>query len=106
MARLRQQRRRRANRLADTRPSRAVSMNRNIGAASVSGVRADRFGRQVESIDAVDFTRMVRLIRRNELGCDEVAQTINALGIAVLHQERRARPILRRRELDYLAQAR
>jgi hypothetical protein len=49
---------------------------------------------------------MVRLIRRNELGCDEVAQTINALGIAVLHQERRARPILRRRELDYLAQAR
>ena len=105
MARLRQQRRRRAKRLADTRPSRAVSMNRNIGAASVSGVRADRFGRRVESIDAVDLTRMVRLIRRNELGCDEVAQTINALGIAVLHQERRARPILRRRELDYLAQA-
>ena len=105
MARLRQQRRRRAKRLADTRPSRAVSMNRNIGAASVSGVRADRFGRRVESIDAVDLTRMVRLIRRNERGCDEVAQTINALGIAVLHQERRARPILRRRELDYLAQA-
>ena len=51
------------------------------------------------------FTHMVRLIRRNELGCDEVAQTINALGIAVLHQERRARPILRRRELDHLAQA-
>jgi hypothetical protein len=36
-------------------------MNRNIGAASVSGVRADRFGRRVESIDAVDLTRMVRL---------------------------------------------
>ena len=105
MARLRQQRRRRAKRLADTPPSRAVSMNRNSGAASVSGVRADRFGRRVESIDAVDLARMVRLIRRNELGCDEVAQTINALGIAVLHQERRARPILRRRELDYLAQA-
>ena len=105
MARLRQQRRRRAKPLADTRPSRAVSMNRNIGTASVSGVQADRFGRKAESIDAVDLTRMVRLIRRNELGCDEVAQTINALGIAVLHQERRARPILRRRELDHLAQA-
>jgi hypothetical protein len=58
-------------------------------------------------IDAVDLTRhAVRLIRRNELGCDEVAQTTNALGVAVLHQGRRARPILRPRELDHLAQAR
>jgi hypothetical protein len=92
---------------ADTRPSRAVSRNKNIGTTSVTGVRRDRFDHQVEFIDAIDLTRHVlRLIRRNEQGCDEVAQTINALGVAVLHQGRRARPILRPGELDYLAQAR
>jgi len=98
----------RAKRLADTRPSCAVSRNSNIGTASVFGVRQDRFDHQVESIDAADFTSSfgVRLIRRNELGFDEVVETINALGVAVLYQERRARPILRPRELDQLAQAR
>jgi hypothetical protein len=48
---------------------------------------------------------VVRLMRRKR-GCDEVAQTIDALGVAVLHQGRRARPVLRPGELDYLAQAR
>jgi hypothetical protein len=47
----------RAKRLADTRPSRAVSRNRNIGTTSVFGVRPDRFDHQVESIDTVDFAR-------------------------------------------------
>ncbi len=47
----------------------------------------------------------VRLFRRNKLGC-EVVQTMDALGVAVLHQEHRVRPILRPRELDHLAQAR
>ena len=94
--------------LADTRPSRAVSRNRNIGTPSVFGVRQDRFDHQVEFIGAVDLARhTVRLIRRDdELGFDEVIQTINALGVAVLHQERRARPTFRPRELDQLAQAR
>ena len=40
----------------------------------------------------------LRLIRRDELGCVEVVQTINALGVAVLHQEHRARTIPRPRE--------
>ena len=94
-------------RLADTRPSRAVSMNRNIGTASVSGVRPDRFDHQVEFIGAVNHTRYaVRLIRRDELGCGEVVQTINALCVAVLHQEHCVRPVFRPRELDQLAQAR
>ena len=73
------------------------------------GVRPDRFDHQVESTDAVDVARIaVRLIRRDELGRVEVARTINALDVApaVLHQEHRARPILRPRELDQLAQAR
>ena len=74
---------------------------------SVSGVRPDRFDHQVEFIGAVDLARSaVRPIRRDELGFVEVVQTINALGVAVLHQEHRARPILRPRELDQLAQAR
>ena len=97
----------RAKRLADTRPSRAVSRNRNIGTASVSGVRPDRFDHQVGSIGAVDLARCeVRPIGRDKLGVGEVVQTIDALGVAVLHQEHRARPILRPRELDQLAQAR
>jgi hypothetical protein len=36
----------------------------------------------------------------------EVARTINALDVAVLHQEHRARSKARPRELDQLAQAR
>jgi len=106
MARLRQ-RRRRAKRLADTRPSRAVSRNRNIEAPSAFGVRPDRFDHQVESVGAVDLTRhTVRLIRRKSVGFDEVVQTTDTLWVAVLHQEHRARPIRRPRELDQLAQAR
>ena len=97
----------RAKPLADTRPSRAVSRNRNIGMPSVSGVWPDRFDHQVEFIGAVNPARSpVRPIGRNELGSVEVVQAINALGVAVPHQERRARAILRPRELDQLAQAR
>jgi len=47
----------------------------------------------------------LRLIRRDELGY-EGAQTVNALGVAVVHQEHRARPVFRPRELDQLAQTR
>jgi hypothetical protein len=71
------------------------------------GVRQDRFDHQMESIDAVDLARYgVRLIRRNKLGGCEVVRTMNALSIAILHQEHRARPTFRPRELDQLAQAR
>jgi hypothetical protein len=81
--------------------------NKNIGTPTLSGVRQDRFDHQVEFIGAVNLTRYaVRLIRRDELGFGEVVQTINALGVAVLHQERRARPTFRPRELDQLAQPR
>jgi hypothetical protein len=41
---------------------------------------------------------------RDELAFIDVAQTINALDVAVLHQEHRARSIPRPRELDQLAQ--
>ena len=93
--------------LADTRPSRAVSRSRSIGTASVSGVRPDPFDHQEEFIRAVDGARYaVRPVGRHELGLGYVVQTINSLGVAVLHQERRARTIFRPRELDQLAQAR
>ena len=59
------------------------------------GVRPDRFDHQVEFIGAVDLARYaVRLIRRDELGFGEIVQTIqtiNALSVAVQHQEHRAR---------------
>ena len=71
------------------------------------GVRPGRFDYQVEFTGAVDVARIaVRLIRRDVVGFGQVVQTINALGIAALHQEHRARPKARPRELDQLAQAR
>ena len=80
-------------------------MSRSNGIPNVFGVRPGRFDHQVESTGAVDVARIaVRLIRRDELGFGEVVQTINALGVAVLHQEHRARPKVRPRELDQLAQ--
>ena len=94
-------------RLADTRPSRAVSRNRSIGTAGVSGFRPDPFDHQEEFIRAVDGARYaVRPIGPHELSLGDVVQTINSLGVAVLHQERRVRPSIRPRELDQLAQAR
>ena len=55
------------------------------------GVRPDRFDHQVESTGAVDLARYaVRHVRRDEQGFGEVVQTIDALGVAVLHQEHRA----------------
>ena len=80
-------------------------MSRSTGVSVVFGVRPDRFDHQVKFIGAVDVARItVRLIRRDELAFIDVAQTINALGVAVLHQEHRARSIPRPRELDQLAQ--
>src|ERR1700704_4333811 len=95
------------NQLADTRPSRAVSRNRSIGTASVSGFRPDPFDHQGEFIGAVDGARYaVRPIGPHGLGLGDVVQTINLLGVAVLHQARRARTKFRPREFDQLAQAR
>ena len=60
------------------------------------GVRPDRFDHQVESIGAVDLARYaVRHVRRDELGFGEVVQTIDALGVAVRHQQHRARTVFR-----------
>ena len=82
--------------LLDKRPSRAVNKSRSIGTPSVFGVRPDRFDHQVEFIGAVDLARYaIRLIGRDELGFGEVVQTINALSVAVLHQEHGARTVFR-----------
>jgi hypothetical protein len=73
----------------------------------VSGVWPEPFDHQEEFIRAVDSARYaVRPIGRQELGLGDVVQKINPLGVAALHQERRARTIFRPRELDQLAQAR
>ena len=69
----------------------------------VFGVRPDRFDHQVEFIGAVDLARYaIGLIRRNEQGFGEVVQTIDALGVAVLHQEHRARTVFRPREQEQM----
>jgi hypothetical protein len=82
-------------------------MSRISGIPKVCGARPDRFDHQVDFTGAAGVARLtLRLIRRDELGCVEAAQTMNALSVAVLHQEHRARPKARPRELDYLAQAR
>jgi hypothetical protein len=82
-------------------------MSKSIGIPKVFGVPLDRIDHQVESTGAVDVARIpVCLIRPDGLGCVEVVQAMNALGVAVLHQEHRARPKARPRELDQLAQAR
>ena len=65
------------------------------------GVRPDRFDHQVEPTGAVDLARYaVRLIRRDELGFGEVVQTIDALSVAVLHQEHHTRTVFRPREQE------
>ena len=45
-----------------------------------------------------------RPIGRHELGLGEFVQTLNALGVGILHKERRAYPRFHSRELDQLAQ--
>jgi hypothetical protein len=94
----------RQSRILDKRPFRAVKMSRSIGAPGVLSVRPDRFDRQVEFAAIVDVARItVRLVRRDGAFI-EVAQAINALKVAALHRERRARSIPRPREFDQLAQ--
>ena len=69
----------------------------------VFGVRPDRFDHQIEFIGAVDLAPYaVRLIRRDKLGFGEVIQTINALGVAVLHQKHRARTVFHPREQEQM----
>src|ERR1035437_9115629 len=76
-------------------------MSRSIGTWCMFGVRPDRFDHQVESIGAVDLARYaVGLVRLDELGFGEVVQTINALGVAILHQQHRARTVFRPREQE------
>src|ERR1039457_2015756 len=87
--------------LLDKQPSRAVSESRSIGIPKVFGVRPNRYDHQVEYVGAVDLARYaVRHIRRDESGFGEVVQTINALSVAVLHQEHRARTVFRPREQE------
>ena len=72
----------RAKRLADTRPSRAVSRNRSSGSQRVLGVESDRFEHEVELIGAVDLTRYrVRHAGPEEQGFGEVIESVNALRV-------------------------
>ena len=78
-------------------------MSRGIGTPVVLGVRQDRFDHQVEFNSAVDFARYaVRHVRRDELGFREIVRTVNALGVAALHQEHGARTVFRPRKQEQM----
>ena len=86
-----------------TRPSRAVSRNGNSGTPSVFGVRPDRIDHEVKFVGAVDLARYaVSHIGLDELGFGEVIEPVNALRVAVLQQEHRARTVIRPREQEQM----
>ena len=65
------------------------------------GVGPDRCDHQVKFIGAVDFARhAIGLARREVVGFGEVMHLIDTLGVAVEHQQHRARPVLLPREQE------
>ena len=65
--------------------------------------RPDRFDHEVEFIGAVDLARYaVGHIGPDELGFGEVIEPVNALRVAVLHQEHRTRTVFRPREQEQM----
>ena len=89
----------RAERLAHSRPSCAVSRNGNSGTPGVFGVRPDRVDHEEQFIGAVDLARYtISHVGPDELGFGEVIEPVNALRVAILQQEHRARTVFRPRE--------
>ena len=69
----------------------------------VFGVRPDRFDHEVEFVGAVDLARYaVGHVGPDELGFGEVIEPVNALRVAVLQQEHRARRVFRPREQEQM----
>ena len=65
------------------------------------GVGPDRFNHQVKFIGAIDFARhTIGLARHEVVGLGEVMQPIDTLGVAVKHQQHRARSVLLPREQE------
>ena len=82
--------------LARSRPSRAVSRNRNCGRPGVFGVRPNRFDHEVEFVGAIDLARYaVGHAGPDELGFREVMKPVNALRVEIPQQEHRTRWIFR-----------
>ncbi len=87
--------------LAYTRPSRAVSRNKNSGTPSVFGVRPDRIDHELEFVGTVDLARCaIGHVGPDELGFSEVIEPVNA--VVVLQQEHRARTVFRPREQEQM----
>ncbi len=76
----------------------------NSRTSSVLSVEVDRGNHEVEFVGALDVARYaVGHSGLDELGVSEVEKPVNALRVAVLQQERRARGIFRPRECEHLA---
>ena len=68
--------------------------------------RPDRFDHEVEFIGTVDLARYaVGHVGPDEQGFGEVIEPVNALRVAVLQQEHRARTIFRPREQEQMVGA-
>jgi hypothetical protein len=78
----------------------------NSGTPGVVGVRADRVDHEVQSVGAPDHARFpIGHDGLDELGFDEVMESIEALRVAVIQQDHRERRVFRPREQEWLAQA-
>ena len=77
----------------------------NSGTPGVLGVRADRFDHEEQSAGAIDLARFaIGHDGLDELGLDEVMESIDALRVAVIQQDHRERRVFRPREQEWLAQ--
>ena len=67
------------------------------------GVRPDRVDHEEQSIGAVDLARYtISHVGPDELGFGEVIEPVNALRVAILQQEHRARTVFRPREQEQM----
>lgn len=69
----------------------AVWESGSNGRRRVFGVGLDRFDHQIKLVSAVDFAKdAVGLIGQDALGFGEVVEAVDAVGVAVFHEEHRA----------------
>ena len=67
------------------------------------GVRPDRVDHEEQFVGAVDLARYtISHVGPDELGFGEVIEPVNALRVAILQQEHRARTVFRPREQEQM----
>jgi len=91
------------SKLADSRPSRAVSRDRGSGAWRAFVVRLDGLDDEIEFIGAVDFPGHALILAwRDDLGFGEVVQPIDPSCRVISHDEHNTGTALRPREQEQM----